>query len=133
MTTNEEIKLTQFSHGAGCGCKIAPGVLEEILKSNFIAPANDKLIVGNSSKDDAAVYDIGNGQGIISTTDFFMPIVDSAFDFGWLGNIFFVERKCNFNGQTGNNEFSLAKLSPHNFAAVQIDIRIKQNCRRFGV
>ncbi|MDP1747780.1 MAG: selenide, water dikinase SelD, partial [Bacteroidota bacterium] len=77
-----EIKLTQFSHGAGCGCKIAPGVLDEILKSNFIAPQNDKLIVGNSSKDDAAVYDIGNGQGLISTTDFFMPIVDNALDFG---------------------------------------------------
>ncbi|MDO9187350.1 MAG: selenide, water dikinase SelD [Bacteroidia bacterium] len=77
-----EIKLTQFSHGAGCGCKIAPGVLDEILKSNFIAPQNDKLIVGNSSKDDAAVYDIGNGQGLISTTDFFMPIVDDALDFG---------------------------------------------------
>lgn len=82
MTAITEIKLTQFSHGAGCGCKIAPGVLDEILKSNFIAPQNDKLIVGNSSKDDAAVYDIGNGQGLISTTDFFMPIVDNALDFG---------------------------------------------------
>lgn len=57
-------------------------MLEEILKSNFIAPQNDKLIVGNSTKDDAAVYDLGNGQGLISTTDFFMPIVDDAFDFG---------------------------------------------------
>lgn len=82
MTAISEIKLTKFSHGAGCGCKIAPGVLDEILKSNFIAPQNDKLIVGNSSKDDAAVYDIGNGQGLISTTDFFMPIVDNALDFG---------------------------------------------------
>lgn len=80
--TTEKIKLTQYSHGAGCGCKIAPHVLEQILHSNFIAPANDKLIVGNSTKDDAAVYDIGNGQGLISTTDFFMPIVDDAFDFG---------------------------------------------------
>jgi selenide,water dikinase len=78
----EEIKLTQYSHGAGCGCKIAPHVLEEILKSTIIAPQNDKLIVGNNTKDDAAVYDIGNGQGLISTTDFFMPIVDDAFDFG---------------------------------------------------
>ena len=78
----EEIKLTQYSHGAGCGCKIAPHVLEEILKSNFVAPTDNKLIVGNSSKDDAAVYDIGNGQAIISTTDFFMPIVDDATDFG---------------------------------------------------
>lgn len=78
----EEVKLTQYSHGAGCGCKIAPHVLEEILKSNFVAPTDNRLIVGNSSKDDAAVYDIGNGQAIISTTDFFMPIVDDATDFG---------------------------------------------------
>ena len=79
---SEEIKLTQFSHGAGCGCKIAPQVLDEILKSNFSAPDNKNLLVGNHSKDDAAVYDIGNGQALISTTDFFMPIVDDAFDFG---------------------------------------------------
>ncbi|MGZ4033250.1 MAG: selenide, water dikinase SelD [Bacteroidia bacterium] len=78
----EKVKLTQYSHGTGCGCKIAPAVLDEILKSKFVAPHNDKLIVGNSSKDDAAVYDIGNGQALISTTDFFMPIVDDAFDFG---------------------------------------------------
>jgi selenide, water dikinase len=77
-----DIKLTQYSHGAGCGCKIAPHVLEQILKSDFKSPPNDKLIVGNSTKDDAAVYDIGNGQGLISTTDFFMPIVDDASDFG---------------------------------------------------
>ncbi len=78
----EPIKLTQFSHGGGCGCKIAPKVLEEILKSNLAMPDNKNLIVGNSSKDDAAVYDIGNGQALISTTDFFMPIVDDAYDFG---------------------------------------------------
>ena len=82
MAEDQEIKLTHYSHGTGCGCKIAPAVLDEILKSKFIAPKNDKLIVGNSSKDDAAVYDIGNGQALISTTDFFMPIVDDAFDFG---------------------------------------------------
>lgn len=78
----KKIKLTQYSHGAGCGCKIAPHVLEQILRSNFVAPKNDKLIVGNSTNDDAAVYDIGNGKGLISTADFFMPIVDDAFDFG---------------------------------------------------
>ena len=80
--TTDIIKLTQFSHGAGCGCKISPQVLEEILKSNFAFPDNKKLLVGNNSKDDAAVYDIGNGQALISTTDFFTPIVDDAFDFG---------------------------------------------------
>jgi selenide,water dikinase len=78
----EKIKLTQYSHGAGCGCKIAPKVLDEILKSSIAFPGNDKLLVGNQSKDDAAVYDLGNGAALISTTDFFMPIVDDAFDFG---------------------------------------------------
>jgi selenide, water dikinase len=76
------IKLTQYSRGAGCGCKIAPKVLDEILKSSFVLPDTNKLLVGNHSKDDAAVYDIGNGMALISTTDFFMPIVDDAFDFG---------------------------------------------------
>ena len=58
---SEQIKLTQFSHGAGCGCKIAPQVLDEILKSNFTQPDHKNLLVGNHSKDDAAVYDLGNG------------------------------------------------------------------------
>ena len=78
----DSIKLTQYSHGAGCGCKIAPKVLDEILKSSLVLPDNNKLLVGNHSKDDAAVYDLGNGTALISTTDFFMPIVDDAFDFG---------------------------------------------------
>ncbi len=78
----EPIKLTQYSHGAGCGCKISPGVLAEILKNNITLPDNDKLLVGNQSRDDAAVYDLGNGLALISTTDFFMPIVDDPFDFG---------------------------------------------------
>ena len=77
-----ETRLTKYSHGAGCGCKIAPQVLEEILKTNTPATANPRLLVGNSSKDDAAVYDLGDGTALISTTDFFMPIVDDAFDFG---------------------------------------------------
>jgi len=79
---DEPIQLTQFSHGAGCGCKIAPKVLDEILRSNIAIPDDDKLIVGNNSKDDAAVYDLGNGLALISTTDFFMPIVNDPFDFG---------------------------------------------------
>src|ERR1035437_8776018 len=78
---SEKILLTQFSHGAGCGCKIAPSVLEKILHSKLKTP-NPKLLVGYDTKDDAAVYDIGNGRAIISTTDFFMPIVDDAYDFG---------------------------------------------------
>src|ERR1051326_572782 len=79
---SEEIKLTQFSHGAGCGCKIAPSVLEEILIDSKTKTAFQKLLVGNESSDDAAVYDLGNEQCLISTTDFFMPVVDSPFDFG---------------------------------------------------
>ena len=78
----DKIKLTQYSHGAGCGCKISPKILDEILISNIARPDNDKLIVGNHSKDDAAVYDLGNGTALISTTDFFMPIVDDPFEFG---------------------------------------------------
>lgn len=78
----EEIKLTQYSHGAGCGCKISPQILSEILHSNEAFPDFEKLLVGNSSRDDAAVLDIGNGQAMISTTDFFMPIVDDPYDFG---------------------------------------------------
>lgn len=78
----EAVKLTQYSHGAGCGCKIAPAVLDEILKTNLSLPDNKNLLVGNSSKDDAAVYDLENGMALISTTDFFMPIVDDPFEFG---------------------------------------------------
>ena len=76
------IKLTQYSHGAGCGCKISPQVLDKILHSNLALPDNNKLIVGNHTKDDAAVYDLENGTALIATTDFFMPIVDDPFDFG---------------------------------------------------
>lgn len=78
----EKIKLTQFSRGAGCGCKISPKILQEILKTTSINTIDPLLLVGNGSNDDAAVYDIGDGKAIISTTDFFMPIVDDAFDFG---------------------------------------------------
>ncbi|HWY38804.1 MAG TPA: selenide, water dikinase SelD, partial [Bacteroidia bacterium] len=76
-----EIKLTQYSKAAGCGCKIAPEALHQILSGLQSLPGKN-LLVGNESNDDAAVYDIGNDQCIISTTDFFMPIVDDAFDFG---------------------------------------------------
>lgn len=77
----EKIKLTQYSKAAGCGCKIAPDVLHKILKSNFEF-SSEKLLVGNNTNDDAAIYDLGNEQCLISTTDFFTPIVDDPFDFG---------------------------------------------------
>jgi selenide,water dikinase len=76
------MKLTQYSHGAGCGCKIAPAVLDTILHSDFANTAFPNLLVGNESKDDAAVFDLGDGSCVISTTDFFMPIVDDAKTFG---------------------------------------------------
>jgi len=84
---SEEVCLTQFSHGAGCGCKIAPNILEKILHSTIPQLNHSKLLVGYNTKDDAAIYDIGNGKAIISTTDFFMPIVDDAFDFGRIASV----------------------------------------------
>lgn len=82
QTVAQTVRLTQYSHGAGCGCKISPKALETILHSEMEKFVDPNLLVGNETKDDAAVYDIGNGIGIISTTDFFMPIVDDPFDFG---------------------------------------------------
>ncbi|WP_110648714.1 selenide, water dikinase SelD [Salinicola peritrichatus] len=76
------IRLTQYSHGAGCGCKIAPDVLDRILAKAGPGAKSKRLIVGNQGREDAAVYDLGDGRGLISTTDFFMPIVDDPFDFG---------------------------------------------------
>jgi selenide,water dikinase len=80
--STEPIKLTHYSHGAGCGCKISPAVLDKMLHSSIKQPADARLLVGNTTRDDAAVLDLGNGTALISTTDFFMPIVDDAYDFG---------------------------------------------------
>ena len=80
--SENSIRLTQYSHGAGCGCKISPKVLETILHSEQAKFVDPNLLVGNETRDDAAVYDLGNGTSVISTTDFFMPIVDNPFDFG---------------------------------------------------
>ncbi len=82
MPSNLTIKLTEYSHGQGCGCKISPKVLDTLLASSLVDIADTNLLVGNTSRDDAAVYDLGNGEAIISTTDFFMPIVDDPFTFG---------------------------------------------------
>jgi selenide, water dikinase len=78
----EEVKLTQYSHGAGCGCKISPELLESILETSRPVLPHPNLLVGNDSKDDAAAFDLGNGTSVLSTTDFFMPIVDDPFTFG---------------------------------------------------
>ncbi|HEU5437289.1 MAG TPA: selenide, water dikinase SelD [Telluria sp.] len=79
---DQPIKLTAFSHGGGCGCKIAPGVLSEILKNSAGFPVPKELMVGIETADDAAVYKLNDEQALIATTDFFMPIVDDPYDFG---------------------------------------------------
>ena len=78
----ESVKLTEYSHGAGCGCKISPMLLDEILQTSRENIEYPQLLVGNANKDDAAAFDLGNGTSVLSTTDFFMPIVDDAFTFG---------------------------------------------------
>ncbi|MFZ6743825.1 selenide, water dikinase SelD [Undibacterium sp. JH2W] len=80
--TDAPVRLTSFSHGGGCGCKIAPGVLAEILKKSSGFPVPPSLMVGIETADDAAVYKLNDEQALIATTDFFMPIVDDPFDFG---------------------------------------------------
>ena len=75
-------RLTSLSHGGGCGCKIAPGVLSEILKNSSNLPIPKELLVGIETADDAAVYQLNAEQALIATTDFFMPIVDDPYDFG---------------------------------------------------
>lgn len=83
----EQYKLTQYSHGAGCGCKISPRVLDQILVSASPKDHFPALLVGNEERDDAAVFDLGDGTAVISTTDFFMPIVDDALDFGRIASV----------------------------------------------
>ncbi|MFG6439965.1 selenide, water dikinase SelD [Roseateles sp. LKC17W] len=82
MTASPTPRLTSLSHGGGCGCKIAPGVLSEILKSTRGLPVPPQLLVGIETSDDAAVYQLSDDIALIATTDFFMPIVDDPFDFG---------------------------------------------------
>ena len=82
MTETTEPRLTSLSHGGGCGCKIAPGVLEGILRSAPALPVPPELLVGTETSDDAAVYRINDRQAVVATTDFFMPIVDDPTDFG---------------------------------------------------
>jgi selenide,water dikinase len=82
MNAPEKIRLTQFSHGGGCGCKIAPAVLSEILAATPIRGLPKALMVGTETADDAAVYRLNDTQALVATTDFFTPIVDDPFDFG---------------------------------------------------
>src|SRR5215468_661451 len=82
MNTMTEIRLTSFSHGGGCGCKIAPGVLSDILRGARVPFVPEELIVGIETGDDAAVYKLDDSHALVATTDFFMPIVDDPYDFG---------------------------------------------------
>src|SRR5690554_6498956 len=75
-------RLTSLSHGGGCGCKIAPAVLSELLKNMPSMAGYTNLLVGTETSDDAAVYQLNDQQALIATTDFFMPIVDDPYDFG---------------------------------------------------
>lgn len=86
-TDIQPVKLTRYSHGAGCGCKISPKVLDEILSHDGNKLFFKNLLVGNDERDDAAVFDLGDGTAIISTTDFFMPIVDDPTDFGRIASV----------------------------------------------
>ena len=83
----DTVRLTEYSHGAGCGCKISPKVLTEILETQETIFADPRLLVGNETRDDAAVYALDDERVIISTTDFFMPIVDDPRDFGGIASV----------------------------------------------
>ena len=81
------VRLTEYAHGAGCGCKIAPNVLEQLLTSEVTSAFDPRLLVGNETRDDAAVFDLGDGTALVSTTDFFAPIVDDPTDFGRIASV----------------------------------------------
>src|SRR5207248_11803890 len=82
MNAPEKIRLTEFSHGGGCGCKIGPAILSGILSASPIRGLPKDLLVGTETADDAAVYRLNDTQALVATTDFFTPIVDDPFDFG---------------------------------------------------
>lgn len=84
---SDPVRLTQYCRSAGCGCKLAPHLLDQILSGNGEAIQTGRLLVGNHSRDDAAVYKLDHHQALISTTDFFMPIVDDPFDFGKIASV----------------------------------------------
>lgn len=131
----EKIRLTQYSHGAGCGCKISPKVLDSILETKIKIDDNANLIVGNNSRDDAAVYDLGDGTAIISTTDFFLPIVDDPYTFG---KIAAVNAISDVYAMGGNPLLAIAILGwPINKIAPEIAARVMEGgravCKEAGI
>ncbi len=129
------IKLTQFSHGAGCGCKISPKVLDTILHTTIPQDENKNLLVGNHSRDDAAVYDLGDGTAIISTTDFFLPIVDDPYTFG---KIAAVNAISDVYAMGGNPLLAIAILGwPINKLAPEVAAKVMEGgravCKEAGI
>ena len=134
-STSGKVRLTEYSHGAGCGCKISPKVLDLILESDFPLRDDARVLVGNASRDDAAVYDLGNGLAIISTTDFFMPIVDDPLDFG---RIAATNAISDVYAMGGTPIMAIAILGwPINTLAPEIARRVvdgaRQTCRDAGI
>nr|CRH04570.1 Selenide, water dikinase [Candidatus Magnetococcus massalia] len=132
----DEIKLTEFSPGAGCGCKISPKDLETILHSGLGPSAPDgRLLVGNSSNDDAAVFDMGNGEAVVSTTDFFTPIVNDPFQFGQIASVNAISDIYAMGGQPlmaiGILGWPLKKLS--NEVAQQVVAGARDICSSVGM
>lgn len=129
------IKLTQYSHGAGCGCKISPKVLDTILNTSIPQDIDEKLLVGNHSRDDAAVYDLGDGTAIISTTDFFLPIVDDPYTFG---KIAAVNAISDVYAMGGNPLLAIAILGwPINKLAPEVAAKVMEGgravCKEAGI
>src|SRR5213079_2905750 len=128
-------RLTQFSHGGGCGCKIAPGVLQQILAGSARGFVPPELVVGIETADDAAVYRINESQAIIATTDFFMPIVDDPYDFGAIAATNAISDVYAMGGQP---LFALALVGmPVNQLPLEVIRKILEGgesvCRRAGI
>ena len=130
-----QVRLTQFSHGGGCGCKIAPGVLEQILAKGAPGILPKDLLVGIETSDDAAVYRLNDRQAIVATTDFFMPIVDDPFDFGAIAATNAISDVYAMGGQP---LFALALVGmPVNQLPLEVIRKILEGgesvCRRAGI
>jgi selenide,water dikinase len=130
-----EYKLTEYSHSSGCGCKIAPDFLEKILQGHYTGYSDPRLLVGNSTKDDAAVYELEDGNCLISTVDFFMPIVDDAFEFGQIASANAISDVYAMGGKpllaTAILGWPVSKL-PSELAA-QVIAGAKQKCKEAGI
>src|SRR2546421_3295953 len=130
-----QVKLTRYSHGGGCGCKIAPGVLRELLAKTAPGLVPKELLVGIETSDDAAVYKINDRQAIVATTDFFMPIVDDPFDFGAIAATNGISDVSAMGGQP---LFALALVGmPVNQLPLEVIRKILEGgesvCRRAGI